>query len=284
MSSRTTLTIETDAAKSPEELPYWERYYNEYPYGWHLSRVEERAVLAVRELVGAGPASALDVGCEGGRWSRLLAERGWNLTCADVSAEALAICQRRLPQARCLLVDERDTTLPAPDASQQALLCIEVPMVMQSEWFIGEAARALAPGGYFVGVHYNRRSLRGFLYNYVPGFRSKNDIAYFYFPEAYAAWRARLRSAGFEVMREQGFGWIPFRKYSRSPLVGPAVRLERTLGLTRLARFSPMVVFIARKAGGREREVGEARVSSAREQPPTCESPGSARTGLTGLN
>lgn len=232
-----------------EELPYWEQYYNEYPYGWHLSRVEERAVLAVRGLVGDVPAHALDVGCEGGRWSRLLAERGWHLTCTDVSAEALAICQRRLPDARCLLADPDGTSLPSPSASQQALLCIEVPMVMQSEWFVAEAARVLASGGYLVGVHYNRRSLRGFLYNHVPGFRSKNDVAYFYFPESYAAWRRRLRAAGFEVIREEGFGWIPFRKYSRSPLVGPAVRLERALGLTRLARFGPMVVFIARKQG-----------------------------------
>ncbi len=103
----------TTVTPSPgrEEMLFWERYYNEHPYGWHLSRIEERAVLTVRELLGVGPASALDVGCEGGRCSRLLAERGWSLTCTDVSAEALAICQRRLPQARCLLVDEHDTTL-----------------------------------------------------------------------------------------------------------------------------------------------------------------------------
>lgn len=252
-------TNEAASARAREELPYWERYYNEYPYGWHLSRVEERAVLAVRDLAGDAPAHALDVGCEGGRWSRLLADRDWRLTCTDVSAEVLAICQRRIPQARCLLVDEGDITLPAPDASQQALLCVEVPMVMQSEWFIAEAARVLAAGGYLVGVHYNRRSLRGFLYNYVPGFRSKNDIAYFYFPESYAAWRNRLRAAGFEVIREDGFGWIPFRKYSRSPLVAPAVRLERSLRLTRLARFSPMVVFIARKAAGQGGGVREER-------------------------
>jgi SAM-dependent methyltransferase len=235
-----------------EAMPYWERYYNEYPYGWHLSRVEERAVVAVRDLVGQA-GNALDVGCEGGRWSRLLAERGWRRTCTDVSAEALTICQRRLPEATCLLVESDDISLPSADASQQALLCIEVPMVMQSAWFLAEAARVLAPGGYLIGVHYNRQSLRGVLYNHVPGFRSKNDVAYFYFPESYAAWRKRLRASGFEVTHEDGFDWIPFRKYSRSPLVGPAVRLERTLGLTRLARFSPMVVFIARKraTGGR---------------------------------
>jgi SAM-dependent methyltransferase len=235
-----------------EEMPYWERYYNEYPYGWYLSRVEERAVVEGRDLVGKA-GHALDVGCEGGRWSRLLAERGWHLTCTDVSAAALAICHRRLPEATCLLVGEDDTSLPSPDASQHALLCVEVPMVLQSAWFLAEAARVLAPDGYLVGVHYNRRSLRGFLYNHVPGFRSKNDVAYFYFPEAYAAWRTLLRASGFELIREDGFGWIPFRKYSQSPLIGPAVWLERTLGLTRLARFSPMVVFIARKRapGGR---------------------------------
>lgn len=122
-------------------------------------------------------------------------------------------------------------------------------MVMQSEWFLAEVDRVLAPGGYFIGVHYNRRSLRGFLYNYVPGFRSKNDVAYFYFPLSYGRWRETLRRTGFEVVAEEGFGWIPFRKYSRSPLIGLAVRLERVLRLTHLVRFSPMVVFIARKSG-----------------------------------
>jgi hypothetical protein len=87
-----------------------------------------------------------------------------------------------------------------------------------------------------------------------------------------------LRAAGFEVIREEGFGWIPFRKYSRSPLVEPAVRVERTLGLTRLARFSPMVVFIARKAGGHE--VGGEHVNEERVQASPCEPSWNARPSL----
>ncbi|HEX6818321.1 MAG TPA: class I SAM-dependent methyltransferase [Ktedonobacterales bacterium] len=231
------------------QLGYWERYYRDYPYGRYCSQIEKRAVLHVRDLVGR-PAAALDVGCESGRWSELLAQRGWRLTCTDISSEALALCQGRLPDARCLLVTPEDTTLPVPDASQDAVLCVEVPMVLQSEWFIAEAARVLAPGGYLVGVHYNPHSLRGLLYTYVPGFRSKRRTALFCFTESYVAWRSRLLAAGVEMIDERGFGWIPFRKFNRSPLVTLSLDLERRLGLGRVARFGAMVVFVARKRAG----------------------------------
>ena len=129
-------------------------------WGRYTTEVVEHAVCAAADLAGP-PRSALEIGCEGGRWSRLLADAGWMMTCTDIDPHSLAICQQRVPSARCLLVSPESTRLPCASESMNLLLCLEVFPVIESEWFPREAFRALAPGGVLVGVAHNRFSLRG---------------------------------------------------------------------------------------------------------------------------
>ena len=101
-------------------------------------------------MLGLGLApegAALEVGCEGGRWSMLLADAGRPVVCVDVDADALAVCASRIPQATCIRAEPGDRTLPGENGSVALVLVYEVRDVIEADWFPGEAARVLGPGG-----------------------------------------------------------------------------------------------------------------------------------------
>ncbi|MGE0376066.1 MAG: hypothetical protein AB7I48_08805 [Planctomycetaceae bacterium] len=86
---------------STDRSTFWETIA-ESRWGKYLSGVEFAAITDAFSRFDA-PAAALEVGCEGGRWSRFLADAGWMMTCIDVNPAALAVCQDRIPAARCPL-------------------------------------------------------------------------------------------------------------------------------------------------------------------------------------
>jgi hypothetical protein len=177
----------------------------------------------------------------------MLADKGWAMTCTDVDAAALAICQRRVPRALCTLVSPEATTLPCETGSVRLLLCLEVFSVMDSEWFAAEASRVLSEGGVLVGVTLNRRSARGMfvrLKEYLAG-ESR------FYTVSYPRWRRRMEAAGLAIVQQRGYCWFPFSRASDSPLVPLFVWLERRSGLSRLAPLSPWVAFVAQKQKGR---------------------------------
>jgi hypothetical protein len=203
------------------------------------------------------PGSALEIGSEGGRWSRLLAGMGWTLTCTDIDAEVLTVCQRRVPTANCILVSPAATTLPCATRSMSLLLCLEVFPVMDSDWFAKEASRVLSEDGILVGVTLNRTSLRGL---FVWARQCLTGRADFY-NVSYREWRRRMEAAGFTISFEQGYCWFPLTRSSDSRLAPLFIRLERMLGLGRLTALSPWVVFIARQ--GPKHELKRTRVNSS---------------------
>jgi SAM-dependent methyltransferase len=214
-------------------------------WGQYTTGVVESAVVTGCDVAGA-PASALEVGCEGGRWSQFLARRSWTLTCTDVDANVLAICRQRVPGATCVLVAPDRTTLPCPAASMRLLLCLEVFAVMDSEWFASEAHRVLEDGGVLVGVALNRTSIRA-VFVRLKEYLQRGTRGTSFYRHAYAKRRDALREAGFELVLERGYCWFPFSRASNSRLIPFFTRLERWLLLDRLALVSPWVVFVARK-------------------------------------
>jgi SAM-dependent methyltransferase len=211
-------------------------------WGTYVSEFERRAILKASDLAGP-PTTALDVGCEGGRWSKLLVDRGWRITAIDIGEYAISLCQKRIPSAKCILVDPDDVTLPCETKSQGLVLCIEVPTVIASDWFMEEAWRVLRPEGLLVGVFENKLSLRGYARHLIA--RVKNE--YDYYNTIYGRWRKRLFRQGFKMIYEEGICWFPFSRTSDSPLVPVFTKLEQYLGLRRLVKVSPWIVFIAQK-------------------------------------
>ncbi len=231
---------------------FWEKVA-ETRWGKYMTAIERRAILNAHSLFEK-PTSALEVGCEGGRWTQLLDSLGWEMTSTDVNQEVLNMCQARVPRARCILVSSEEKTLPCETASLDLLLCIEVLPVAQSDWFLSEASRVLRPRGALVTMVSNRLSVRGYAYRVFSAFdaerkqfRNESGI----YSTTYRSWRKRSTNAGFEVIHEEGLCWLPFSRESNSPLIPALTRLEQSLGLRRLTALSPSVILIARKIDGR---------------------------------
>ena len=193
------------------------------------------------------PGIGLEIGAEGGRWSMLLTDLGWSMICTDINESTLSMCKKRIPTANCILVKPDENTLPCESESVGLMLCIEVPPVMQADWFVREASRVLQNDGILVGVFMNRLSFRG-IYVHMSSFFKRG---YDYYKLIYPSWRMQLLCRGYSMCYEEGFCWFPFNRTSNSVLVPYFVRLEKWLGLHKLVFISPWIVFIAKKTSER---------------------------------
>lgn len=155
---------------NPAETTFWENMATRR-WGRYLTSVENQAIqTALRRFTE--PGDAVEIGCEGGRWSRMLADHGWRVVCTDVCPDALATCQQRIPDAECYLVDPHDQKFPVASESCDLLLAIEVP-INGEPWFAPEVSRVLRPGGVAVCTFQNRDSYRGRLVNLRSHFRRR---------------------------------------------------------------------------------------------------------------
>src|SRR5689334_16504615 len=89
-------------------MPQWEKVYTTRTFGRYISDVHLRVIMMAQAAAGS-PGKGFEVGCEGGRWTRMLADLGWQMTCTEVNAGALEVCRRRVPNANLLLVRGEDT-------------------------------------------------------------------------------------------------------------------------------------------------------------------------------
>lgn len=222
----------------PEGMTFWE-FCSMTRWGAYTTEVERNLLVTALSLAG-GTGTALEVGCEGGRWSKLIAESGWQTVCTDVDEKVLRICQNRLPEARCILVKHTDTALPCSSNSLKMLVCIEVWQLGNQDWLFGEAQRVLEMGGLFVITCANRLSWRG-LYSVVRGVADK------WYPGTYLECKRKLRKRGFSVLRETGYAWFPFSRLSNSRWVPLCIRIEQFLCLRHLTTLSPWIAVIALK-------------------------------------
>lgn len=230
-------------SKPSPGMTFWEKTATTR-WGKYVSETERRAIIRGQALAGQ-PGRALEVGCDGGRWTRMLTEMGWDMTCTDVDRKALEICRHKAPAAKCLWVDPEQDTIPCESRAFSLALCIEVAPVIQSGWFLSEAARVLQDKGVLVAVVWNRASIRGWMHR--RGHRAAKGTRPEFYEHSYSSWKRRLFEAGFEMVHSEGFCWGPFGRASNSRATTLCAKLERLLCLHRLTSLSPWVVVIARK-------------------------------------
>lgn len=231
---------------TPDTLPgtFWEEAA-QTRWGRYLSSAEKAALETAAS--SGRPGTSLEIGCDGGRWSQLLAALGWSTICVDVREEAVELCRSRIPSARCLLVKSDDSSFPVPDSSVDLLLVYEVPHVTTSPWFVSEAIRVLGPDGMLVCTINNPASIRAAAYRacmLVSDSRRRWPV---YEGPAFKHFRRDLEGNGFHLLLQEGLGWAPFSRRSESRLIPYFTWLERLTGLRRLVRFSPLVIVVARK-------------------------------------
>lgn len=222
------------------EATYWEQIAATR-WGSYISDIE---ATAIRKAAGRcnKPTEALEVGCEGGRWSRMLTDAGWAMTCTDICERKLAACRRRVPEANCLLADANQPRFPVPDDCCDLLVAIEVPISDES-WFAEEVARVLRPNGIVVATFNNRASYRGWLSNLLSGVRYGES----FYRSSYAESAARLETCGFRIVEQTGYCWMPFGRASNSRPVSPLTQCERRFGLRERTKFAPWIAVVAER-------------------------------------
>ena len=117
------------------------------------------------------PTTALEIGCDGGRYSKLLINLGWKLIFTDINEKALKICKKRIPKADCILITPNESKIPCESRSINLLLCIEIAPVNQATWFIHDVFRVIQNGGLIVGMFWNLFSYRALLGHLTASFR-----------------------------------------------------------------------------------------------------------------
>jgi SAM-dependent methyltransferase len=230
--------IPFNEATSSDSPSFWEQTA-ETRWGRYMTSIERHALqLALSRY--AEPGLALEVGCEGGRWTRLLCDLGWKMLATDIDPHTLELCHQRNPSVRCMLVREQDDKFPVGPGAIDLLVTIQVPVV-DCPWFSREASRALATGGAVVGTFNNLLSWRGVMSNLKSAITGRPC----YYPKSYSAFRKSMLEQGFSIDYERGYCWGPFGRHSNSKLIPLAANLERSLQAHRMTHVSPWVVFVA---------------------------------------
>lgn len=237
----------TTKIKDPyDEITYWEKIAKT-KWGSYKTEIEKRAILKAHKFLKE-QTTALEIGCEGGRWSRRLTKLGWNMICTDIDLNTLQICQRRIPSAKCILVKPTDSKIPCESRSIKLLLCMQVNPVIISDWFLPEALRTLEPGGLLIATITNPLSFRGVLYRIACKIiKNKIEYGFYTHTQPYHKFKKKITRMGFRVTFEEGYCWLPFSLASNSPLIPTLTELEHRLGLRNIINLSPTIVFIAKK-------------------------------------
>jgi SAM-dependent methyltransferase len=129
---------------------YWEQHWDQA--GDPTARVAEPGAAnphLVREVAGLTPGTALDAGCGAGAEALWLAERGWQVTAADISRAALAQAALSAPSSGTERVDWVEADLTSWDPQQLFDLVVTNyahPAIPQLA-FYDRLSSWVAPGG-----------------------------------------------------------------------------------------------------------------------------------------
>ncbi len=242
-------TSDIERMETAHPLTFWENVRHNTRWGQYIHSIEEGAFhIALR--AAQRPSVALEIGSEGGYWTRHLVERDWEVICTDVDEEALELCRKRVPSATHVHVSPDSTTLPCASGTVGLLVCFEVFPVINSTWFVAEANRVLSGGGVLVGVTQNRKSIRSVVAKFlhiVDGTRKASFDNRHLYTFTYEDWKNQVTQRGLSVIHEEGMCWLPFQRKSNFFLIPHLTRLEKHMGLRDIPELSPWIAFVAQK-------------------------------------
>ncbi len=215
-------------------------------------------VADVEEALAAFPLPAasrvLDVACGAGHTGLHLASRGHRVTCADLSP-AMLERSREAAAARCLSIETRQhpaEAMPYGDASFDLVTCRVAPHHFSSPArFVAEAARVLAPSGWFLlidGTVPDGDPAAGEWLNGVEKLRDPSHARLL----APAEWAQHCAAAGLRVERS----WLRRKEqpdlewYFETAATPPANR-EAVRALLASAPAAIRAAYELREAGGR---------------------------------
>jgi SAM-dependent methyltransferase len=183
--------------------------------GWSEAGLRQRVQLFQRVLDGLrlpSTGSALDVGCGGGTYVRLLAGLGYRAVGVDYSAPSLRRALEADPGRKGRYAAGEAYGLPFRDAVFDLVVCIGVLQALAGpERGLDEMRRVLRPGGILVVEALNDRALPARVRQLGAAARGVPARVRSYDPADVCRW---LNARGFTVVRRAGL-WLPPRRWPR---------------------------------------------------------------------
>lgn len=231
---------------SLKPTPYRYDIDNPLVYANAMGRYKtERQLSFIRQILPGNTLRILDMGGGGGRVAIPLAQFGHDVTVIDIAAEALDLLTSRI--GHTVAVACCDLMSFAPSQTFDVALVIDTLKYVSEASVTQAFARVnsfLSPGGLIIVAEINRGSWRNRLSE-----RAGRRDGFQYNIATAEGYRRALADAGFELVRERGFLWMPLPFNSDTKLVGAFERVEAALHLGRWVRQSPWLLIAARKVG-----------------------------------
>ena len=133
---------------------YWnEKYWVRHMRDDDLDNIEDPWIEKYEDIISSYSGNLLDLGCGVGQYSLYFAEKGFNVTSADISARALDYLAEKAPQIKTVKLDMTEL-LPFSDKSFDVVfanLSIHFFSKTDTENLIAEIKRILKDDGVFIG-------------------------------------------------------------------------------------------------------------------------------------
>ena len=215
----------------------YDRLTNDVDYGAWVDFAH-----AILEKEGLKPRTVADLACGTGSATRILAERGYQVTAVDLSEDMLTEAMDKCSDLENLptFVHQNLAELRLPRAVDMAVCCLDsLDYILDPEdcaAAIWQTYRALNPGGIFifdVNTPEKLRAMDG------QGFLDEDD-------DGYCVWRGEfdeernICSYGMDLFQRRGEGWLrsfeEHQEYAYS--IGQLTRYLKDAGFTRIEVYA----------------------------------------------
>lgn len=208
------------AATTPQPEA-WDRV----EWGWKETSARGHDLLAdaIRDMIGEGNGTLLDVGCGAGALTNVCSQLGWSSTGVDVSPDGLELGRREFPGVRFAEASAYDDlTAFAPPGGFDVVISSEViEHLYRPALLLERAYAALRPGGrLLVTTPYH-----GYVFNLALSIANRWDAR---FDVHRDGWHIKFFSrrsltdmvtaSGFEVLDWRGIGRLPLLRWSQAIL------------------------------------------------------------------
>ena len=179
-----------------------------------------------------------DVGCGGGKYTRLALQSGAEVVSLDRDLDSLRWLRQSSANANPVLADA--AALPLREGAFDGLFLIEIfDYIAQSEALLMDCGRALKADGLFVLSFGNTASLKSKL-KQLRGNRYMQDR------HSQKQVMQMLKDAGFLVTGKVGYNWLTMDRQSNSRVIPTLAQIVRLFQLHKLPSYSPWVMVSAK--------------------------------------
>ncbi len=176
-----------------------------------------------------------DIGAGAGKFSMLATQKNIETVALDIDICGLRRLKMENGTVHVILADAK--ALPMKPSTVDAAFAIEVvDYIPELGEVLSECHRIMKNGGSLVVSFGNQSSLKSKI-------RQLQGKKY---SHSFHEVALKLGITGFRIVKKQGFNWLPFNRTSENMLIPLLAKIERVLGLRRIARYSPWVLISAK--------------------------------------